>query len=178
VSPSETAEVGVVGSQIASLTSDPSFAHNLGCIYPNCQCEAILDIYISRPFQWYIKHLKARCFDLLKRLFNFWESWRTPSSHFWEWEFHTPTQPKVGLRHRWSDPGIAPWWMMSHSSMFLAICTWISEMRWRISFLTSKVDEIRTGMTKILFRSTRCCCTFVDHRRVQSFNTGSRLVVP
>jgi hypothetical protein len=31
----------VVGSQIASLTPSPSFAHNLGCICPNDQCEAI-----------------------------------------------------------------------------------------------------------------------------------------
>ncbi len=40
----------VVGSQIASLTPDPSFAHNLGCRCPNGQCEAIFDIYASRPF--------------------------------------------------------------------------------------------------------------------------------
>jgi hypothetical protein len=41
----------VVGSQIASLTPDPSFAHNLGCRCPNDQCEAIFDIYALRPFQ-------------------------------------------------------------------------------------------------------------------------------
>jgi hypothetical protein len=41
----------VVGSQIASLTSGPSFAHNLGYKCPNDQCEAILDIYTSRSFQ-------------------------------------------------------------------------------------------------------------------------------
>jgi hypothetical protein len=41
----------VVGSQTASLTSGPSFAHNLGYICPNDQCEAIFDIYASRPFQ-------------------------------------------------------------------------------------------------------------------------------
>jgi hypothetical protein len=41
----------VVGSQTASLTPGPSFAHNLGCICPNGQCEAIFDIYASRPFQ-------------------------------------------------------------------------------------------------------------------------------
>jgi hypothetical protein len=41
----------VVGSQIANLTSDPSFAHNLGCRCPNDSCEAILGIYTSRPFQ-------------------------------------------------------------------------------------------------------------------------------
>jgi hypothetical protein len=41
----------VVGSQTANLTPDPSFAHNLGCRCPNDQCEAIFDIYVSRPFQ-------------------------------------------------------------------------------------------------------------------------------
>jgi len=35
----------VVGSQTASLTPGPSFAHNLGCRCPNDQCEAILDIF-------------------------------------------------------------------------------------------------------------------------------------
>jgi hypothetical protein len=39
----------VVGSQTAGLTPDPSFAHNLGCKCPNESCEAILDIYASRP---------------------------------------------------------------------------------------------------------------------------------
>ncbi len=41
----------VVGSQIASLTPGPSFAHNLSCKCPNDSCEVILDIYTSRPFQ-------------------------------------------------------------------------------------------------------------------------------
>ncbi len=40
----------VVGSQTASLTPGPSFAHNLGCKCPNCQCEGSFDIYVSRPF--------------------------------------------------------------------------------------------------------------------------------
>jgi hypothetical protein len=43
----------VVGSQIVKLTPGPSFAHNLGCRCPNDQCEAIFDIYASRPFQWH-----------------------------------------------------------------------------------------------------------------------------
>jgi hypothetical protein len=41
----------VVGSQIASLTPGPSFAHNLGDRCPNAQCEGIFDIYASRTFQ-------------------------------------------------------------------------------------------------------------------------------
>ncbi len=53
----------VVGSQTANLTPGPSFAHNLGCRCPNGSCEAIFDIYTSRPFQWYKEHPNARCFD-------------------------------------------------------------------------------------------------------------------
>jgi hypothetical protein len=41
----------VVGSQAANLTPGPSFAHNLGYRCSNDQCEAIFDIYASRPFQ-------------------------------------------------------------------------------------------------------------------------------
>jgi hypothetical protein len=41
----------VTGSQTASLTPDPSFAHNLGYRCPNDQCEAIFYIYASIAFQ-------------------------------------------------------------------------------------------------------------------------------
>ncbi len=40
----------VVGSQTASLTPGPSFNHNLCYRCPNGSCEAISDIYTSRPF--------------------------------------------------------------------------------------------------------------------------------
>jgi hypothetical protein len=40
----------VVENQIANLTPDPSFDHNLCCRCPNGSCQAILDIYTSRPF--------------------------------------------------------------------------------------------------------------------------------
>jgi hypothetical protein len=81
----------VVGSQTASLTPGPSFAHNLGCTCPNGSCEAILDIYTSRSFQWYKKHPNARCFDPCNQALSFWVSPRTPSSHFRECEFHPHT---------------------------------------------------------------------------------------
>jgi hypothetical protein len=61
----------VVGSQIVSLTFGPFFANNLGCNCPNGSCEAILDIYTSRPFQRYKKHFNARCFDPCNRLLSF-----------------------------------------------------------------------------------------------------------
>jgi hypothetical protein len=91
----------VVGSQIGSLTPGPSFDHNLCCRCPNGSCEAIFDIYTSRPFQRYKEHLKARCFDLCNRTLKLRESRRTPSSHFWGCESHLHTCPKVGLRHMW-----------------------------------------------------------------------------
>jgi hypothetical protein len=52
----------VVGSQTASLTPGPSFAHNLGCRCPNDQFEAIFDIYVSRSLQWQQENPNARCF--------------------------------------------------------------------------------------------------------------------
>jgi hypothetical protein len=60
-----------------------------------------LDIYSLRPFQWHKERNKARRFDSSNRLLNFRESRRTPSLHFWEWELHSPTLPKVGL---WQSP--------------------------------------------------------------------------
>ncbi len=92
----------VVGSQTASLTPDPFFNHNLCYKCPNGSCEAILNIYTSRPFQRYKEHLKARCFDPCDRPLNFWESRRTPKSHFRECECQPHTSLKVGLRHNWS----------------------------------------------------------------------------
>jgi len=62
----------VVGS--ASLTPGPSFAHNLGDRCRNGQCEAIFDIYASRPFQWHQEHLNARCFGPCCRTLNIQES--------------------------------------------------------------------------------------------------------
>jgi len=52
----------VVGNQTASLTPGPSFAHNLGYKCPSDQCEAILDIYTSRPFQRHQENPNARPF--------------------------------------------------------------------------------------------------------------------
>jgi len=64
----------VVGSQTASLTPGPSFAHNLGDRCPNGHCEAIFDIYASRPFQWHQEHPNARCFGPCCRALNTRES--------------------------------------------------------------------------------------------------------
>ncbi len=87
----------VVGSQTASLTPGPSFAHNLGCRCPNCQCEGIFDIYVSRPFQWHQEHLNARCFAPWCRALNIQESRKTPNLQLLQVLGFTPhTWPKWG----------------------------------------------------------------------------------
>jgi hypothetical protein len=90
----------VVKSQIASLTPGPSFDHNLCCRCPNGSYEAILNIYTSRNFQRNKKHLNARCFDPCDCTLSFWESRRTPKSHFRECEWRPHNSLKVGLRHK------------------------------------------------------------------------------
>jgi hypothetical protein len=89
----------VVGSQIASLTPGPFFDHNLCYRCPNGSCEAILDIYTSRTFRRYKKRFNARCFDLCNRALSFWESRRTPKSHFRECEWRPHNSLKGGLQH-------------------------------------------------------------------------------
>ncbi len=93
----------VVRSQIGSLTPSPFFDHNLCYRCPNGSCEAILDIYTSRNFQRYKKRLNTRCFDPFNRALSFWESRRTPTSHFRECEWQLHISLKVGLRHRQSQ---------------------------------------------------------------------------
>jgi hypothetical protein len=46
----------------ASLTPGPSFAHNLGYRCPNGSCEAILDIYTSRPFPMTLRTPQCKVF--------------------------------------------------------------------------------------------------------------------
>jgi hypothetical protein len=92
----------VVRSQIINLTPGPSFDHNLCYKCPNGSCEAILDIYASRPFQRYKERFNARCFDPCNHALNFQESRRTPKSHFQECEWRPHNSLKVGLR-QWNS---------------------------------------------------------------------------
>jgi hypothetical protein len=83
----------VVGSQ----TAGPSFAHNLGCRCPNCQCEGIFDIYVSRPFQWHQEHPNARCFAPCCRALNIRESRKTPNLQLFQVLGFTPTLGQSGV---------------------------------------------------------------------------------
>jgi hypothetical protein len=92
----------VVGSQTASLTPDPSFAHNLGCRCPNGSCEAILDMYTSRPFQLHQERRNVRGFDPYTSALSFRESRTTlVATPLWakcEGEAHTPENSKHDCR--------------------------------------------------------------------------------
>jgi len=87
----------VVRSQIASLTPGPSFAHNLGFRCPNCQCEGIFDIYVSRPFQRHQEHPNERCFAPCCRTLNIRESRRTPNPQLFQVLGFTPTLGQSGV---------------------------------------------------------------------------------
>ncbi len=106
----------VVGSQIASLTPGPSFAHNVGCRCPNDQCEAILDIYTWRPFQWHQEHSKARCFGPYCRALNIRESRRTPTPDFSKCWASPPHLAKVGVRQNHKDSEFYPYEATFHPS--------------------------------------------------------------
>jgi hypothetical protein len=87
----------VVGNQTVSLTPTPSFAHDLGCICPNDQCEAIFGIYVSRPFELYQEHPNARCFGPCCRALNIRESRRTPNPQLFQVLGFTPTLGQSGV---------------------------------------------------------------------------------
>jgi len=87
----------VVGNQIVSFTPGTSFAHNLGCKCPNCQCEGIFDIYISRPFQWHQEHPNARCFEPCCRALNIQESWKTRNLQLFQVLGFTPILGQSGV---------------------------------------------------------------------------------
>jgi hypothetical protein len=69
----------MVGSQIANLTPSPSFGHNLCFKCPNGSCEASLDMYIPRNFQWYKEIFSPMGFDLCDRSLKIRESIETPT---------------------------------------------------------------------------------------------------
>jgi hypothetical protein len=81
----------VVESQTTNLTLGPPFAHNLNCRCPNDQCEAIFDIYVSRPFQWHQEHPNARCFAPCCWALNIRESRRTSNPNSFQVLGFTPT---------------------------------------------------------------------------------------
>jgi hypothetical protein len=101
----------VVGSQIANLTLNPFFGHNLCFKCPNGWCEPILDIFVSIAFQWYEELFEPLGFDSCNHFLNIWESIMTPTPnmrvHLGVWGFfpshsfalpgHENATPKLSL---------------------------------------------------------------------------------
>jgi hypothetical protein len=148
----------VVGSQTASLNPDPSFAHNLSCKCLNGSCEAILDMYTSRPFHWYKEYPNPRCFDPCNRSLSFRESRRTTTSHFWECEFHPHTYPKMGLRHNWCR--LRPWtWWRPHSTS-LIVCMSQFELFWNVVHIEQSVQVSKFCKNPLQNLRMECQSTF------------------
>jgi hypothetical protein len=68
----------VVKSQIANLTLDPSFGHNLCFKYSNGMCKLIFDMYVLRAFQWCKELFKPMSFDHYNCFLKIQKSIRTP----------------------------------------------------------------------------------------------------
>jgi hypothetical protein len=129
----------VVGSQIANLTPGPSFAHNLGWRCPSESCEAILNIYTSRPFQWYQKHSNARCFDPCNQALSFWEFRRIPSPQLWE----TNTNSLINTPSRFT--------MLQYAKFeIMGSCNSFSNHNWAWPHLTP--ENFTMGQQRILTR--------------------------
>ncbi len=105
----------VVVSQIANLTPDPSFGHNLCFNNANGLCKPILDIYVPKYFQWYKELLNPMSFDPCNRLLKIRKSIGTPTlkvgAHFGNVGVHcltlscTPESMKCdSSAHSWPAP--------------------------------------------------------------------------
>jgi hypothetical protein len=92
----------MVGNQIANLTSNLSFGHNLCFKYSNESCKPILDIYVSRVLQWYNELFNPMSFDPYNRFLKIQESIEIlipkVGAHLGVWGFipsHSPTLPRA-----------------------------------------------------------------------------------
>jgi hypothetical protein len=65
--------------KLASLTLGHSFGHNLCFKCPNVSCETILNISVSRAFQWYKELFNPMSFDPYNGLLKIQESIETPT---------------------------------------------------------------------------------------------------
>jgi hypothetical protein len=126
----------LVGSQIGSLTLDPSFGHNLCFRCPNEQCEPILDIYVPRAFQWYKERHKPLSFDPSTRSLKFRESTGIPSLKVgvalgvW-WLPHTLLHSRESLMwlpgFPWPAPLQPPFTLVTSPKLGLRQTKWIIE---------------------------------------------------
>ncbi len=89
----------MVESQIDNLIFYLFFGHNLCFECPNGSCEPILDIYVSRNFQWCKENFNAMSFDTCNFPPKIRESIRTPTpqvgTHLGVWGFIPSHFPKL-----------------------------------------------------------------------------------
>jgi hypothetical protein len=102
----------MVGSQIANSILDPSFGHNLCFKCPNESCEPVLDIYVSRAFQWYKELFNPMGFDSWNFSLKIQKSTETSipkvGAHLGVWGF-IPS-PSLTLPGAWNViPGLHTW---------------------------------------------------------------------
>jgi hypothetical protein len=109
---SDNSQLLMVGSQIANLTADPSFGHNLCLKCSNGSCKPILDIYVPRSFWWYKELINTMGFDPCNFFLRIQESIGTSTpkvgAHLGVWRFipaHSPT-----LQRAWNvNPRLSSW---------------------------------------------------------------------
>jgi hypothetical protein len=105
----------MVGNQIANLTSDPYFGHNLCFNYTNGPCEPSLNMYNPRTFHWYKEILNPMGFYPSNCSLKIQESIGNPTPkvgvHLGVWMFipsHSPTFPRTwdvtSKLHSWPAP--------------------------------------------------------------------------
>jgi hypothetical protein len=68
----------MVGSQIANLTPNLSFGHNLCVKCPNGSCEPMLNIYVRRNFQSYKELFNPMGFGPFNHSLKIWKSIKSP----------------------------------------------------------------------------------------------------
>jgi hypothetical protein len=77
----------VVENQIANLTPDLSFGHNLCFRCRNGSCEPIIDMYDSISLEWYKELFEPMGFDPWNHFLKIPKSMGTPTPIFPKWEF-------------------------------------------------------------------------------------------
>jgi hypothetical protein len=96
----------VVENQIDTLILNLFIGHNLCCKYSNGSCEPILDIYVSKYFQWYQELFNLMSFDLSNHSLKIWKSIKTPTS-------------KVKVHLGMCEP------ILSHSLALMGVWMWL-----------------------------------------------------
>jgi hypothetical protein len=96
----------MVRSQIANLTPDPSFVHNLCFRCLDESRKPVLDICVLRAFQWYKELFNPMCFGPCNHFLKIRGFIETPSPkvgvHLGVWRFNSHTFHTLNLLGAWN----------------------------------------------------------------------------